>query len=327
MLKAPASDSHDHAADEAVSRRAFVSAAAIAGAMILARHAGAQWWARPSGWAALRVRIVLVAGDDEAARSRMLGALMGVEETQHAAALFGATMEQITVRPTSPAEVPSVVRSAGGGMPAAVLGGSADVAGALMDWSAATGVPWLDTDGTASEDAAAPAATFRVTPSAATRAAALRAWLASPPAGERWTADADGARATRSDGAHAEVAAWDATLERFGADQLNERFARWANREMDEWAWSGWLATKAVWEAALRARSHAPGAIAAAMASARAQLDGHKGVQLVFDRATHELRQPLYVVTRDPAGKRLAVSNVPRPRTLGDDSIKGARNR
>ena len=49
-------------------------------------------------------------------------------------------------------------------------------------------------------------------------------------------------------------AEWHASLERYGAGELNERYARRFGRRMSSTAWCGWAATKAVVEAALRAR-------------------------------------------------------------------------
>jgi hypothetical protein len=82
---------------------------------------------------------------------------------------------------------------------------------------------------------------------------------------------------------------WNASLERFGAAQLNARYRYAYGEEMTANAWAGWVSIKVLWEAALRARSSAPANIAAFLESPRAQFDGHKGSPLKFDAKTHVL--------------------------------------
>ena len=76
--------------------------------------------------------------------------------------------------------------------------------------------------------------------------------------------------------------AWHPKLTKFGAGELNERFARETKHEMDEQAWLGWVAVKIVSEAMLRGRE-----------VGKIKVDGHKGVPLYFD-ASGRLVQPLY---------------------------------
>jgi hypothetical protein len=94
---------------------------------------------------------------------------------------------------------------------------------------------------------------------------------------------------------YARLVAWDSSLERFGAAQLNERYERRFGTAMDEQAWAGWMAVKAVLDAVMRSETSEPCALERFLVSARARFDGHKGVQLFFDPRTHELVQPLYV--------------------------------
>ena len=56
-------------------------------------------------------------------------------------------------------------------------------------------------------------------------------------------------------------------------------------------AWCGWVAVKAIVEAALRAQSLAPADVADALRVLR--FDGHKGQPLYFDEA-QRLVQPTY---------------------------------
>ena len=87
---------------------------------------------------------------------------------------------------------------------------------------------------------------------------------------------------------------WHPLLERFGADQLNERFHRRFGRSMDESAWRGWVAVKIAVEAAL---ASPPGASMSIADRLRVQgFDGHKGMQLRFDPQDGYLIQPVYLV-------------------------------
>ncbi|HEX6560122.1 MAG TPA: hypothetical protein VF021_11685 [Longimicrobiales bacterium] len=88
---------------------------------------------------------------------------------------------------------------------------------------------------------------------------------------------------------------WDATLERFGAAQLNARYQAANHSAMTSRAWCGWFAVKLLWESATRAGSADAPALRAFLASTRAAFDGHKGAMLRFDE-TRVLRQPLYEV-------------------------------
>ena len=88
-------------------------------------------------------------------------------------------------------------------------------------------------------------------------------------------------------------ALWLPTLERYGAAQLNERFARRFGTPMDEHAWAAWFAVKLIAECLLRARSEDPAVLTRWLLSERARFDGHKGRPLAFD-AQRRLVQPAY---------------------------------
>ena len=87
------------------------------------------------------------------------------------------------------------------------------------------------------------------------------------------------------------VADWHPEFRRFGAGELNERFERTFNVGMTPAAWHGWVAVKAVLEAALRDDDICAGL-------ARLRFDGHKGRVLRFDRETRRLRHPALVVRK-----------------------------
>ncbi len=103
----------------------------------------------------------------------------------------------------------------------------------------------------------------------------------------RWRADHPG------DGARA-IVEWHGSLVRYGASELNERYAAKYGRPMTAAAWAGWFAVKALTETALRGGGRTP-----CESLAAARFDGHKGRALSFDRTSGELRQPLYVLRDD----------------------------
>ena len=78
---------------------------------------------------------------------------------------------------------------------------------------------------------------------------------------------------------------WSPDLERFGAEQLNQRFRRRFGIPMDEQSWRGWMAVKIAAELALRA----PAGSDPAAALATMSFDGHKGEKLRFDPRDHHL--------------------------------------
>jgi ABC transporter substrate binding protein (PQQ-dependent alcohol dehydrogenase system) len=115
--------------------------------------------------------------------------------------------------------------------------------------------------------------------------------------------------------------AWSAALERFGADQLNQRFQRRYGRGMDDAAWAGWAAVKTAWEAAMRGNAGDGAAIAAYLADGRAELDGQKGWPLSFRPWDRQLRQPLYLVSSGGnAAPGRVVGEVPGGERGGGDS-------
>jgi hypothetical protein len=99
--------------------------------------------------------------------------------------------------------------------------------------------------------------------------------------------------------AGAGAAVWDSSLERFGADTLNQRFHSRFGRPMTPNAWSAWMAVKILWEASLRAKSAEPRVLAQYLTRETTQFDGHKGRPLSFRAWDRQLRQPLYVKKGD----------------------------
>ncbi|MFL5380917.1 MAG: ABC transporter substrate-binding protein [Longimicrobiaceae bacterium] len=220
----------------------------------------------------LRIGLVL---PDSAARTPPMraaarGVTLGVEEAARSAALFGRTVVMV--------EGTEAARLVAEGRVQALLGGFAtEECVALGDVAERSGVPYLDLGCSADElrGRQCRATVFHVAPSAAMLGDAVR-------------------QAGVAGGA---AAAWDSRLERFGADQLNQRFRARFGEEMDSQGWVGWFAVKVLWESTLRARSTLPVMLRQYLQGDAAQFDGHKGRPLSFRRWDHQLRQPLYVST------------------------------
>ena len=241
------------------------------------------------------LRIGLVVPDSAARtpemRSAARGVVMGVEEAARSAALFGRTVRLL--------EGADASRLVGEGRVQALLGGFGDgECRALGDLAQSRGVVFVDLgcDGDALRGRECRRASFHVAPSAAMRADAL-------------------AQAGMSGGG---VEMWDARLERFGADQLNQRFRARFGEGMDSQGWAGWFAVKMLWESALRARSAEPAALLRWLEGDAAQFDGHKGRPLSFRAWDHQLRQPLYVTS--PSAETPA--EVPRAQPGADESSR-----
>lgn len=94
---------------------------------------------------------------------------------------------------------------------------------------------------------------------------------------------------------------WHPEFRRFGAGELNERFERTFNVGMTPPAWHGWIAVKAILEAALRDEDICAGLT-------RLRFDGHKGRALRFD-GTRRLRHPSLLVRR--LGEKNVIEVVP----------------
>jgi ABC transporter substrate binding protein (PQQ-dependent alcohol dehydrogenase system) len=102
--------------------------------------------------------------------------------------------------------------------------------------------------------------------------------------------------------------AWARPFEQWGATQLQNRFLRQAKRWMTERDHVAWMAVRAIGEAATRAKSADPDAIAAYMRGDRFELAAFKGVKLSFRAWDNQLRQPILL-----ADARSLVSVSPQP--------------
>lgn len=96
---------------------------------------------------------------------------------------------------------------------------------------------------------------------------------------------------------------WEATLDAYGARELNARFgSRWG-KPMDPPAWAAYQACKIAYEAALFGGTLEGAGLAEYLTSERAVFDVHKGIGVSFRRWDHQLRQSLYLVKIEPPGE------------------------
>ena len=225
-------------------------------------------------------------------RDQRLGLELGLDEARHAATLFGGTIVDVPV--ASPDRANDIF--------SAIIGGGDE--SAALNWTrhaARTNTIYMNVGCTSDRlrrGNCSPTA-FHVVPSDAMARDALAA-------------------AGASSNAHAE--AWDASLNRFGADTLNQRFLTRFHDSMTSGSWAAWFAVKAIWESALRQKSADAKQIAEYLVRDTTQFDGHKGTPLSFRSWDHQLRQPIYVVS---------LGNQPRqmPELTGDDSVRDALDR
>lgn len=285
-----------------LTRRGFVRAGLAAGASL-----ALGGWRFTSNAGPLRagpsVRLLSLTGTGDAALHTAAGVRFGVEEAQHAAQLFGGSVEAVPV-PFSASDTEALARelASAEGVTAVIGGADACATAAKL----ATGAQVLYVNTGCPDDAlrsSCSALVFHVAPSTAMQHDAMTQWLDSE-------SSAGGGGAT--DTQRATVVAWAPTLERFGASQLNDRYVR-ANggAPMTSDAWLGWMAVKVVWESALRAKSGNAADVAAYLARKSTEFDGHKGRPLSFRAWNHQLRQPLYVVARNDAGESRVAAELP----------------
>jgi ABC transporter substrate binding protein (PQQ-dependent alcohol dehydrogenase system) len=120
--------------------------------------------------------------------------------------------------------------------------------------------------------------------------------------------------------------AWAANFERFGAPQLARRFQRGAGRPMTGHDWAGWIATKAILQAALE-KASTPAAQLKAFVQPGYTLDGFKGVRLSFRPWDRQLRQPLLLTDGQGVIGLAPLEGILHPTnvldTLGADAPEG----
>ncbi len=95
------------------------------------------------------------------------------------------------------------------------------------------------------------------------------------------------------------AAAWDPLAERFGAPQVNHRFARLAKRDMDGGDWATWAAVRSVVEAAIRHGARDAAAVEKSLAEDQTPIDLSKGVESSFRPWDRQLRQAVMLRSAD----------------------------
>jgi ABC-type branched-subunit amino acid transport system substrate-binding protein len=271
-----------------IGRRAFLRLAAAAGLPAIVPLHRAVARTAPAA-VALRVGVVLPHADP-AAR----GTALGTREAAQAARLFRSEYAVYELPADTAAAAAAAAEDliAKRAVHAVIGGGTPAAADAVQRLTERHGVLFLNA-GCAPESLAEPcgALTFHVMPGDAMRTDAVASVPDAPP--------------------DARALAWHPSLERFGAGQVNDRFTAAYGRPMTERAWAGWMAMKVLFDAAQRAGTSEAPHIAAHLTSARALFDGHKGLQLSFRPASHQLRQPLYVVAGNDVLAQVPAARAP----------------
>jgi len=96
------------------------------------------------------------------------------------------------------------------------------------------------------------------------------------------------------------AALWEATLDAYGARELNARFnGRWG-RPMDAPAWSAYMAVKIAFEAAIASGANDCASLAGYIGGERGVFDVSKGIGVTFRPWDHQMRQSLYLVKINP---------------------------
>ena len=203
-----------------VTRRAFIERSAM---FVSALALSPRW----SVLAPIRVRIG-IATPASMPRDQQLGLELGLDEAKHAATLFGGTIVDV------PFAAPERID---GAVTAVIGGGDESTTLAWIRQAAASNTIYMNVgcaaDRLRQQDCSR--AAFHIVPS------------------DAMARDARGAAKASSPKVRAE--AWDASLKRFGADTLNQRFSARFHEPMTSGAWSAWFAVKAIWESALRLKS------------------------------------------------------------------------
>lgn len=226
------------------------------------------------------LRVLLVTGDTLAPAGIARGATLGAEEAARTGALFGTPVVlRVALAGDSAAAARAVDATFAGARPSLIVAGDAAPAActALARASARLEIALLD-GGCTLPDSLRGATVFSLFPAA------------DPVRGP-----ADSTR----------LELWHWSLERFGGEQLNQRYERRFAEHMSSRAWAGWLAAKIALDLALRSHSVRASALLARLRDPAAQFDGQKGRPLFFSREQRRLVQPLYRVSGAGTSERV----------------------
>lgn len=89
---------------------------------------------------------------------------------------------------------------------------------------------------------------------------------------------------------------WEATLDAYGARELNARFSEHWGQVMDPSAWAAYESVKMLFEAASFGQTLEPSKLVAYLEKPQTVFDVHKGIGVSFRPWDHQLRQTLYLV-------------------------------
>lgn len=96
-------------------------------------------------------------------------------------------------------------------------------------------------------------------------------------------------------GTNNRVTSWEATLDAYGAREMNARYRGRFNEAMDPIAWSTYQAIKTLYEAAFFSGSLEADSVIAYMTNPGTVFDVYKGIGTSFRSWDHQLRQTLYL--------------------------------
>ena len=123
------------------------------------------------------------------------------------------------------------------------------------------------------------------------------------------------------------AALWEATMDAYGARELNARFRERWNQPMDPSAWAGYEAVKMLFETASRAGTIDGEKLVEYLERPQTSFDVHKGIGVSFRPWDHQLRQPLYLVKINPEAKSaldlaMLVGELPEIYKPGTDPVE-----
>jgi hypothetical protein len=104
-------------------------------------------------------------------------------------------------------------------------------------------------------------------------------------------------------GAGHRISAWEATLDAYGARELNARYRMTYGEPMDDSAWAVYQGVKVLYEAAFFGGSTEPDAVLAYLSSPASVFDVWKGIGTSFRPWDGQLRQSIYLVKIDAAAQ------------------------
>ena len=108
--------------------------------------------------------------------------------------------------------------------------------------------------------------------------------------------------------------AWHPDFVKFAARDLNKRFKKSHNTEMDDFSWAGWAAVKLTSDTVARTHITSSSEILNYLKT-ELTFDGQKGSDMSF-RETGQLRQPMLLVENDKIVAEAPVRGIAKPPTL-----------